>query len=147
LSAFKFKIVVVSGGFAPLHVGHIRYLNEAKKLGDYLVVILNSDDFLMKKKGFTFMVFEERYEILSYLRCVDLIIKCVDIDQTVCESLRLLKECLGDTAEIIFAKGGDRTIENVPEKEICEKLGIQMVFNVGGQKVQSSSDLLKKIIN
>ncbi|MHA1304297.1 MAG: adenylyltransferase/cytidyltransferase family protein [Candidatus Heimdallarchaeaceae archaeon] len=134
----KTKVVAVSGGFDPVHAGHIRYFKEAKKLGDKLVVILNSDNFLLAKKGFKFMSFEERKEIIEALECVDEVIECIDEDQTVCETLmRLVPD--------IFAKGGDRTIDNIPEKEICDKLGIKLVFGVGGGKIQSSSLLVKRI--
>ena len=132
------KTVAVSGGFDPLHIGHVRYFKEAKKLGNKLVVILNSDEFLIKKKGYAFMPYEERKEMIeSYTSIVDRVVKCIDKDQTVCKTLELLKPD-------IFAKGGDRTLKNIPEKEICEKLGIEMIFQVGGKKIQSSSWLLKK---
>jgi len=132
-------IVAVSGGFDPVHIGHIRYLKEAKKLGDRLIIILNSDEFLMKKKGYIFMPFDERKEILESIRWVDEVIPSIDKDQTVCKTLSKLKPD-------IFAKGGDRTLENIPEREVCEKLGIKMVFRVGGGKVQSSSWLLNKFL-
>uniref|UniRef100_A0A7C3SR27 Cytidyltransferase n=1 Tax=Dictyoglomus turgidum TaxID=513050 RepID=A0A7C3SR27_9BACT len=132
-------IVAVSGGFDPVHVGHIRYFKEAKKLGDKLIVILNSDRFLMKKKGYVFMPFKERKEILESIKWVDKVIPAIDKDQTVCKTLAKLKPD-------IFAKGGDRTLENIPEKEVCEKLGIKMVFGVGGGKIQSSSWLLNKFL-
>ena len=139
------KIIIVSGGFDPLHIGHINYLCSARELGDYLLVILNSDDFLSKKKGFIFMSLSERIEILKSLRYVDEVVKCIDIDDTVCESLRKVKETAGDV-ELIFAKGGDRTLENIPERAICEELGIEMLFHIGGDKVQSSSELARKLI-
>ena len=132
-------IVAVSGGFDPVHVGHIRYFKEAKKLGDKLIVILNSDKFLIKKKGYAFMPFKERKEILESIKWVDKVIPAIDKDQTVCKTLAKLKPD-------IFAKGGDRTLENIPEKEVCEKLGIRMVFGVGGGKVQSSSWLLNRFL-
>ena len=127
----------MSGGFDPLHIGHIRYFKEAKKLGGKLIVILNSDKFLKKKKRRTFMPYEERKEVLLAVRYVDQVVKCIDKDQTVCKTLKSIKPD-------IFAKGGDRTLGNIPEREICRKLGIEMVFGVGGGKVQSSSWLLDK---
>ena len=132
------KIVVVSGGFDPVHVGHIRYFRAAKQLGDELVVILNSDKFLMKKKGFVFLPFDERKEILEALACVDRVIPCLDKDQTVCKTLEKLRPD-------IFANGGDRFLENIPEVDVCRRLGIEMIFNVGGKKIQSSSDLAAKL--
>lgn len=131
-------IVAVSGGFDPLHIGHIQYFKEAKKLGDKLVVILNSDRFLMNKKGYIFMPYKERKEIIKRIKYIDKVIDCIDKDQTVCKTLKMLKPD-------IFAKGGDRTLENIPERKICEELGIKMVFNVGKGKVQSSSWLVDKV--
>jgi len=133
------SVVATSGGFDPLHIGHVRCFKEAKKLGDFLIVILNSDRFLREKKGFVFMPYKERKEIIESLTCVTKVIACVDKDQSVCKTLEKLKPN-------IFAKGGDRTLENIPEKEVCERLNIKMVFNVGGKKVQSSSWLLRKYL-
>ncbi len=131
-------IVATSGGYDPLHIGHIRCFKEAKKLGDKLIVILNSDKFLKKKKGYVFMPYKERKEIIESVKYVDKVVGCVDKDQTVCKTLELLKPD-------IFAKGGDRNLKNIPEKEVCERLGIKMVFNVGGGKIQSSSWLVDKL--
>lgn len=132
------KIVTVSGGFDPLHIGHVRYFKEAKKLGDKLIVILNTDEFLKKKKGFVFMPYEERKETIRAIKYVNEVYRCRDTDQTVCKTLRIIKPN-------IFAKGGDRTLGNIPERAVCEELGIQMVFGVGGGKIQSSSWLVKNI--
>jgi len=106
----KKTIVAVSGGFDPLHSGHIRYLREAKNLGDELVVILNTDEFLKKKKGYVFMPYKERKEILKSITYVDRVVRCIDKDQTVAKTLELVRPH-------VFAKGGDRTIENIPEAE------------------------------
>jgi len=132
------KTVVASGYFDPLHIGHIRYLREAKKLGDKLIVILNNDKQAKLKKGRSFMPVNEREEILKSLEFVDEVVISKDEDLSVCKTLEMLKPD-------IFAKGGDRTIDNIPEKEICEKLGIKMVFGVGGEKVQSSSWLIANV--
>lgn len=129
------KIVATSGGFDPLHVGHIRLFKEARKLGDKLIVILNTDEFLKKKKGFCFMSYEERKETIRAIKYVDEVYRCRDTDQSVCKTLRLIKPD-------IFAKGGDRTLGNIPERAVCEELGIEMKFGVGGGKIQSSSWLL-----
>lgn len=133
------KKVAVSGGFDPIHIGHVRMIREASRLGD-VVVILNSDKFLMNKKGFAFMSFEERKEILESIEGVSEVIACIDEDHTVCETLAQLKPH-------IFANGGDRKNEDdIPEYEICIKHNIEMVFNVGqGGKIQSSSELVKKV--
>jgi D-beta-D-heptose 7-phosphate kinase/D-beta-D-heptose 1-phosphate adenosyltransferase len=134
-------IVAVSGGFDPLHVGHVRYFREAKKLGNYLVVLLNSDRFLREKKGYVVMPFEERREILEALKPVDEVVAVIDTDDTVARTLEAVKPS-------VFAKGGDRTRKNMPpaEVEVCQRLGIRMVFGVGGGKIRSSSWLIPKSV-
>ena len=139
------KIVAVSGGFDPIHIGHVRMFIEAKALGDELVVILNNDNWLRLKKGYAFMPEEERKEIIEGLRAVDRVLLtshgAEDTDMSVCRELELLKPD-------IFANGGDRKEDNVPEYEVCERLGIAMAFGVGhGGKVQSSSWLINKARN
>lgn len=135
-------IVAVSGGFDPIHPGHIRYFKAAKELGDKLIVILNNDNWLVKKKRFNFMSEKERKEVLEAIKYVDEVVitkhpKDTD-DMSVSEALKLLKPD-------IFANGGDRKADNIPEYELCKKLGIKMVFNVGpGGKIQSSSSLVDK---
>jgi cytidyltransferase-like protein len=127
--------VAVSGAFDPIHVGQVRYIREASKLGNKLVVILNSDDFLLRKKGFVFMPFEERKEILENIKGVDEVIASVDKDQTVRKTLEILKPD-------IFAKGGARTgPENIPEVDTCHKIGCRVVTNVGGGQVRSDTEL------
>lgn len=134
------KVVAASGGFDPLHVGHVEYLEFAKKLageGGKLVVIVNSDDFLLRKKGYAFMPLAERMAIVKALRCVDEVVACIDQDQSVCETLRMVKPD-------VFAKGGDRNVGNIPEAKVCEECGIDIVDGLG-EKIQSSSDLVKKL--
>ena len=128
------KKVVVSGGFDPVLIGHLEMLQKAKEIGSHLTVILNSDKFLLDKKGFVFMNFKERKKILLGFDCVDKVIKCVDKDNTVCQTISKLKE----KNEIdIFANGGDRKNEkDIPEFEVCKKLGVKMIFDVGGNKIQ-----------
>lgn len=146
----KKTIVAVSGGWDPLHIGHVRLLNEAKKLGDKLVVILNNDNWLTKKKGFVFMSEQDRKEILESLSAVDEVVLTVhtenDADRSVCRELRKLKPD-------IFANGGDRTPADAkkttsslnPEADLCEELGIKMIYNVGkGGKVRSSTELVAR---
>lgn len=136
--------VVISGGFDPVHIGHLRMMKEAKKLGDKLIVILNNDNFLMNKKGFAFMPQNERAEIIEGFDCVDEVFISIDQDSTVKESLKKLSE---NQKLNIFANGGDRkNEEDIPETKICKDLGIEMVFNVGGGKIQSSSELVKSEI-
>ena len=134
--------VVVSGVFDPLHIGHLRMFEKAKSIGDHLTVILNSDKFLREKKGFRFMTFSERKEIILGLKCVDRVIKCIDTDATVCKTiLNLSKKNEID----IFDNGGDRSnSKQVPEYQVCKKNKIKMVFDVGGGKIQSSSRLIEK---
>lgn len=139
------KKVVVSGGFDPAHVGHLELLKNAKKLGDHLTVILNTDKFLLEKKGFVFMPFNERKKILLGFKYVDKVIRCIDKDNTVSLTLKTLKK---NKQVDIFANGGDRkNIKDIPEFKICKQNGIQMIFDVGGEKIQSSSDLVKKFSN
>ena len=128
------KKVVVSGGFDPVHVGHLRMFQEAAKLGE-LTVVINSDPWLQRKKGYIFMPWTERAEIISAFECVSKVAMAVDIDNTVCASLEHIKPD-------IFANGGDRGATNTPESIACERLGIEMVYNVGGGKVRSSSTLV-----
>ena len=130
------KVVAVSGYFNPVHSGHLDYLREANKLGDKLVVILNNDK-QCALKGNIFMNEQERMDILSSLKMVDEVQIAIDTDGSVCKTLKLIKPD-------IFANGGDRTENNIPEVGICNRLGIKMVFNVGGDKIQSSSNLLHK---
>jgi cytidyltransferase-like protein len=132
--------VAVSGGFDPVHIGHIRSFREAKKLGDKLMIILTRDDQLIRKKGYYFMPFEERKEILERIEGVDRVVPNIDDDITSNESLEYYRPD-------IFAKGGDRTEDNMPEseKDICTKIGCKIVYGVGGDKIQSSSSLVKRV--
>ena len=136
----KKKTVAVSGGFDPMHVGHVRMIQAASKVGD-VVVILNSDSWLERKKGYKFMTWEERAEIIRALYGVVNVVPVYDNDDTVCETLRHLKE---DMDLDYFANGGDRKMTNTPEMDLCKKIGIEMLWNVGGGKIQSSSDLVQK---
>lgn len=142
-SSRKGKVVVaVSGGFDPIHIGHIRLFQEAKKLGDELVVILNNDNWLQKKKKYVFMPDYERREVLEALADVDRVVLTGHpenpVDMSVCEELLRLQPH-------VFANGGDRTHDNIPEVAVCDEIGCKMVFNIGtGGKVQSSSWLLEK---
>ena len=138
-------VVAVSGGYDPVHIGHIRSFKDAKALGDELVVIINNDNWLMKKKGFVFMPENERKEIIEAIKYVDRVVLTDHEpdtgDMSVCQALLQVRPD-------IFANGGDRTHDNIPEVPLCEKINCKMVFNVGqGGKVQSSSDLVKKFFN
>jgi cytidyltransferase-like protein len=134
-------VVAVSGGFDPLHIGHVRMFKEAKALGDKLLIILNNDNWLKKKKGYSFMPEAERKEVIENIKWVDEVVltghKPDPEDMSVALDLKKLKPD-------IFANGGDRLVSNTPETDVCKQCGIKMVFNVGhGGKVQSSSWLLK----
>ena len=132
-------IVVASGYFDPIHKGHIRYLEASKKLGDVLIVIVNNDTQAILKKGKPFYPNqEERMEIIEALRCVDDVVLSIDGDKSVTKTLEWLKPD-------IFTNGGDRNSKNIPEIEVCEKYGIQTIFGVGGNKINSSSELTKKL--
>ena len=134
------NLVAVSGGFDPVHIGHIRMFKEAKKYGD-VVAILNNDNWLMAKKGFVFMPEQERKEILESIKYIDEVVLTKHEkgtkDMSVCKELEIL---LPD----IYANGGDRTITNIPEVDLCDQLGIKMIWNIGGGKVASSSDMVKR---
>jgi len=134
------KTVAVSGGFDPIHIGHVRLINSAKELGDKLIVIINNDNWLKQKKKYAFMKQEDRVEIIKNLKAVDEVILTSHeentTDMSVCKELEKIKPD-------IFANGGDRKEDNIPEYDLCNRLGIEMVFNVGGEKLRSSSDLVK----
>lgn len=143
-------IVAVSGGFDPVHIGHTRLFKEARDLGDELVVILNNDNWLKKKKGFTLMSENERKEIIESLKSVDRVVITKHPENP--EDMSVCAE-LADLKPDIFANGGDRNKKDAkkfssslnPEQALCQKLGVKMAFNVGkGGKIQSSSWLAKK---
>lgn len=134
------KIVCVSGGFDPIHIGHVRMIQDAAKLG-HVIVIANSDEWLVRKKGYAFMSYEERQEILYAIKGVVDVVEAKDDDNTVCETLRHLNPH-------IFANGGDRGDRNTPEMAVCKELDIQMVWGMGGNdKPQSSSWLINAVRN
>ena len=128
------KRIMVSGGFDPIHIGHVRMILDAAKHGD-VVVVANSDDWLMRKKGYIFMPWDERAEILRSIRGVTEVEHVDDSDNSVCEAI---SRCKPDA----FANGGDRKGNNTPEVALCNELGIELIWNVGGGKIQSSSDLV-----
>ena len=131
------KKVAVSGYFNPLHIGHIRLLKEAKELGDYLVVILNNDQQVKLKGSVPFMKIEDIKEIVESLKYVDEVFISIDKDKSISQSLAQVKPD-------IFANGGDRHQEEIPEAKVCQAYNIKMVDNVGGQKIRSSSSLIKE---
>jgi len=134
------KIIVVTGGFDPLHSGHIAYFKAARTLGDRLVVGLNSDEWLSRKKGRPFMPLQERMAIVGNLEVVDEVVVYNDDDGSSCDAIKLVKSRY-PTADIVFANGGDRTKDNIPEMVFDD---VEFVFGVGGQnKMNSSSWILE----
>jgi len=131
------KIVLVTGGFDPLHSGHIEYFNAAKQLGDKLIVGLNSDEWLTRKKGQPFMPIYERDKIISSLSVVDKVVHYPDADNSSKNAITGVR-AMYPTATIIFANGGDRTKENIPEMEVDDD-NVEFVFGVGGDNKRTSS--------
>lgn len=135
-------IILVSGGFDPIHSGHIHHFKEAKKLGDILIVGLNSDEWLTRKKGKPFMPIEERMAVIRELRMVDCVVPFNDDDSS---SIDLIKKVLVIHDDVIFANGGDRTAKNIPEIDAFDKdPRVQFIFGVGGTHKQNSSSWILK---
>jgi cytidyltransferase-like protein len=131
-------VVATSGGFDPLHAGHLRSLAAARRLGDALVVIANGDGYLLRKKGYVFMPQADRLEILDALRCVDFVVPWDDGTPVVSGAVELIRPS-------IFAKGV--TLDDprqLPEWEACRSVGCRVVLGVGGAKVRSSSELASR---
>ena len=137
------KVVLVTGGFDPLHSGHIEYFEAAKLLGDILIVGLNSDEWLARKKGKSFMHIYEREKIVSSLKVVDKVVCYPDADNSSKNTITGVRSMYPDST-IIFANGGDRTVNNIPEMDIVDD-NIEFVFGVGGvNKTNSSSWILNE---
>jgi cytidyltransferase-like protein len=131
------NIVLVTGGFDPIHSGHISYLQAAKKLGNLLIVGINSDDWLTRKKGRSFMPVNERVQIIENIKAVDGVILFNDSDSSAKEAIKNVRSMFPDD-KIIFANGGDRTLENIPEMDTADT-NIEFVFGVGGEDKKNSS--------
>ena len=145
LSVEKNEIfVATSGGFDPMHIGHLRCIRDTANIARTgsnfkTVVIVNSDGFLLRKKGYAFMPIEERMAIIAGIEGVDYVVPWDDGSQTVTGAIEILNP-------FIFTKGGDRDkAENVPEFNLCEKIGCSVFFGVGGGKIQSSSTLVNNM--
>ena len=142
----KYDVVVVSGGFDPVHIGHVKMFKAAKALGRKVICGLNSDRWLVEKKGHTFMGWKERAFILDSMYCIDEVIGFDDRDGTAVDALvrtqRLYPDCT-----IAFANGGDRTNSNTPEQGFCDAYNIDMIWSIGGGKIQSSSELVERVQN
>jgi cytidyltransferase-like protein len=144
------KIIITSGFFNPIHVGHLNLLKEAKSAGDFLVVIVNNDDQVRLKGSVDFMPEQERMALIESIKYVDAVFLSIDrfADKDgipIPESLRAVSKLY--PGELFFAKGGDRNYDNIPEVErkVCDECKIRVISNVGGGKVQSSSWLINNI--
>ena len=136
------SVIIVSGGFDPVHKGHLRMFREASWLGHQVIIGLNSDDWLTRKKGKPFMNFNERKEILEAFRYVNQVIPFDDSDGTACDLIEKVNDMYDTDQKIYFANGGDRGKDNVPEVDTCKDSGVIMLWGVGGGKIQSSSWLI-----
>ena len=137
------NVIIVSGGFDPIHKGHIRMFREAANLGAQVVVGLNSDEWLTRKKGKPFMKWEERAEILESCKFVTQVLSMDDSDDTASDIIKqVAKLYKNQDMNIYFANGGDRKKGNVPELDVCKDLNVVMLWGVGGGKIQSSSWLI-----
>jgi len=137
------NIIILSGGFDPVHKGHIRMFKDASKLGR-VIVGLNSDKWLERKKNKFFMPYEERKEIIDAIKYIDMIELFNDDDDTACDLIQIVYSKYNKEYNVFFGNGGDRTNETTPEVEFCNKNNIEMVWGLGGGKIQSSSKLLEK---
>ena len=127
------KTVAISGYFDPIHVGHLEYIELSKRMGDYLVVIVNNNHQCKLKKGKHFMDESDRIKIVESIKGVDEVFLSIDSDKTVCKSLEKIKPD-------IFTNGGDRHNQEIPESIVCKKYGIELLDGMG-EKIRSSSDL------
>ena len=139
----KKKAIIVSGYFNPIHKGHLEYFQNAKKLADFLFVIVNSDHQRALKQSKEFQLEQERMLIVSSLKPVDKAVLSIDKDRTVCETIASIANDYGQEYDLAFANGGDQNNNTIPERPICEKMGITLLDGLG-DKIQSSSWLLKK---
>ena len=146
------RVVVISGFFNPIHCGHIDYIRASASLGDKLVVIVNNDKQVRLKGTVPFMSEEDRLKIVSNIKGVDSAVISVDKDGTVCQSVReeYYKHCLSCCNDhfftsMVFANGGDRKEGGIPESVLEEEIGVSMIYNVGGEKTESSSDLISRV--
>jgi cytidyltransferase-like protein len=139
-------VVLATGGFDPIHSGHIALLEEAKQLGDHLVVGVNSDNWLIRKKGRYFMPHQERRKVVQAMACVDEAIAFNDNDNSACDAIQRCLDRFPDADKIIFVNGGDRTQDNIPEMDrFSGRDRVVFAFGTGGtDKKNSSSDILER---
>jgi len=133
------KIICLSGGADCLHSGHIAMIKDASAYGK-IIWILNSDLWLKRKKGYCFMKYEEREIILRAISGIYDVVPVDDKEGTVCEAIKRIQPDF-------FGNGGDRTDQNTPERNLCEMLGVELVYGLGGNKIQSSSELIDTVVN
>ena len=140
------KLSLVTGGFDPIHSGHISYFTRAKDFSDYLVVGINTEEWLTKKKGQYFQSWVERAEIIRHLDMVDAVITVPDDDKG--SACGAIAKCLEISEKVIFCNGGDKCSVNTPEEKLCisNPYNLTSVYNVGGEKRQSSSDIIAKAV-
>lgn len=139
----KKKAIIVSGYFNPIHKGHLEYINNAKFLADELIVIVNNDYQRALKKSKEFQLEDERMLIVSNLKAVNKALLSIDSDRTVCKTIEKIANEFGESYDLAFANGGDQNNDTIPERLICDKMGITLLDGLG-DKIQSSSWLLKK---
>ena len=139
----KKKAIIVSGYFNPIHKGHLEYINNAKLLADELIVIVNNDHQRALKNSKEFQLEDERMLIVSNLKAVNKAVLSIDSDRSVCKTIEKIANDFGETYNLAFANGGDQNNDTIPERLICDKMGITLLDGLG-DKIQSSSWLLKK---
>ena len=137
-----YDLMILSGGFDPLHVGHIRMIQHARDMAALVVVGINSDEWLHRKRGCVLTKFEDRCTIVASIRGVTSAVGFDDGDDTAVALIKMVCR-LSPGAQIAFGNGGDRTSTNVPEVEICNELGVDLVWGVGGERVESSSGVIE----
>jgi cytidyltransferase-like protein len=142
----KKNVVIISGYFNPIHIGHVRLIKSSKELGDYLIVIVNNDKQQILKKGKIIMDENERMEIVKMISGVDEVVLSIDEDKTQCKTLEMLaKKHKGDS--LIFSNGGDRDSEKaIPETDVCKKNNVEMKFGIGGDDKPNSSSNINKLL-
>lgn len=149
MQSYYNRTIILSGGFDPVHVGHVRMFQDASAKGtNQVIVLLNSDAWLTRKKGRPFMLYEQRHEIISAFKGVSLVHPVDDSDGTVVKGLQQIaafREWM-DLPPMYFGNGGDRTSETTPsaEQNFCIDNNIGLLFNLGGEKIQSSSELIRE---
>lgn len=139
----KKKAIIVSGYFNPIHKGHLEYFNSSRALADILIVIVNNDHQRALKGSQEFQAEDERVIIVSNIKAVDEVVLSIDTDRTVCDTLRKIAQDYGSMYDLAFANGGDQNNDTIPERPVCEEVGIALIDGLG-DKIQSSSWLLKK---